>query len=356
MLYEVDISGKQISELEPRKFADLGVKERFDIEEWIEKSPEVLGEDLLVIYKELTLASGKRLDLLAIDNEANLVVIELKRDKSNSTVELQAITYTSYCSRLTAKDIYSYYAKYLGKDTDIAKRQIKEFIDEELDDEELEDILNRNQRIILVAGEFHPDAISTVLWLLTHDVDIRCIRLEIYTDRNNNLLLNPDAVLPLPEVGDILSKQIREKKPVDPIIKSYEDKGVFTDSVLEDKLRETLSWPTELTPRFVKLLEILLSEDRVFSRSEVLQKLFEMEVGSDIGQTGRYLSGLSQFLTKKKNSHLRQVIEYTSTHGPGSLKDNYKIVSKYRDMIKSLIEQWKKDKSISKPSISSVIQ
>ncbi|MCP4416125.1 MAG: MmcB family DNA repair protein, partial [Chloroflexi bacterium] len=43
--------------------------------------------------KELVLPSGIRLDLLAVDRQANLVVIELKRDSSGRDVEWQAIKY-----------------------------------------------------------------------------------------------------------------------------------------------------------------------------------------------------------------------------------------------------------------------
>ncbi|MCX6673576.1 MAG: endonuclease NucS [Methanothrix sp.] len=314
------------------------------MEKWIERSPDVLGEDLLVIQKELPLPSGIRLDLLAIDGEANLVVIELKRDKSGNDAELQAIKYASYCSAFHSDEIFSYYALYLKSNVDEAKRKIREFIDDELDDEELEDSLNRDQRIILVAGEFNSDVISAVLWLLSHEIEIKCIRLETYIDSNGSLFINPDVILPLPEAEDILKrKQIKEKESRPPII-TYDDKGTFNLSDLEERLRTTLNRPSKLTPRLINLLEILLSEDRVFRREEVLRMLFEKKVGSDVGQTGRYLSGLSQFLTKKRNSHLRQIIEYTTTGGPGGLKDNYKITSEYRELIKSLVDQLNKGK------------
>ena len=97
--------------------------------------------------------------------------------------------------------------------------------------------------------------------------------------------------------------------------------------------------PGNLTPRLVSLLEILLSEDKKWEREEIKQKLFENHVGSDIGQTGRYLSNLSQFLTKKSNSHLRQVVEFTSDGG-GQMKDNYRIIPEYHDLLKSLIDEW----------------
>lgn len=74
-MFKVDIANKKLIKLEPTGFTALGLRERFDIQEWIEKAPSILGEELLVIGKEFVLSSGKRLDLLCIDKEARLVIL-----------------------------------------------------------------------------------------------------------------------------------------------------------------------------------------------------------------------------------------------------------------------------------------
>jgi hypothetical protein len=66
-MYRVDIENKKLVKIPVTSFSALNLKERFDIQEWISGTPEILGEDLLVIAKELILPSGKRLDLLALD-------------------------------------------------------------------------------------------------------------------------------------------------------------------------------------------------------------------------------------------------------------------------------------------------
>jgi RecB family endonuclease NucS len=90
-MYRVDVENKRLIEIPVALFSDLNLKERFDIQEWIEGTPQILGEPLLIIAKELFLPSGKRLDLLAVDKQGALVVIELKRDDSGADVEWQAI-------------------------------------------------------------------------------------------------------------------------------------------------------------------------------------------------------------------------------------------------------------------------
>jgi hypothetical protein len=48
----MDPKTKQPEMLAPSTFAELGVKERQDLEEWIRKNPSILGSDLLLITSE----------------------------------------------------------------------------------------------------------------------------------------------------------------------------------------------------------------------------------------------------------------------------------------------------------------
>ncbi len=62
-MYKVDIENKTLKrKFKSFSFSELNLKERFDIQEWVDSTPEILGEDLLIIAKELVLSSGKRLD------------------------------------------------------------------------------------------------------------------------------------------------------------------------------------------------------------------------------------------------------------------------------------------------------
>jgi len=301
-MYKVHPEDKRIVALTATSFSDLGVMERFDIQEWIEKTSAILGEELLVIAKELPLPSGIRLDLLSVDKQANLVVIELKRDESGRDVEWQAIKYASYCSNFLPDEIFTYYAQHLQSDTDEAQLAIEEFIDAELDD------LNQSQRIILVAKEFHSDVVSAVLWLRDHGIEVKCVRLRPYVDDDGDLFIAPDIIIPLPEAKDYIERrEARQKESRRPTRSTFSlEKGSFEPTELEQRIRRTLARRTVLTPRLVHFFRVLLSEDRAFDREEIKERLFKSGVGSNIGQTGRYLSNISQFLTKKSNPHLRQ--------------------------------------------------
>lgn len=259
-MYRIDIENKKLIKLPPTEFNTHNLMERYDIQEWIEKTPEILREELLIIYKELILPSNIRLDLLAIDKKANLVIIELKRDDSGKDTEWQAIKYTSYCSNFLPEDIFGIYAKYLESDEDEAQLKIEEFIDEELEN------LNEKQRIILVSRKFHSDVLSAVLWLRDYEIDIECVRLNLYMDQNNQLFITPDLIIPLPEAKDyILKKEIKQKEAKRSVRSTFSlEKSNLPDDELKRKLIATLQRESDLTPRLISFLEIISSEERIF--------------------------------------------------------------------------------------------
>jgi len=340
-MYRVDIENKKLIEIPATTYSELNIRERFDIQEWIAGTPEILGEPLMIISKELILPSGRRLDLLAVDKEGALVVIELKRDNSGSDVEWQAIKYASYCSSFSHDEIYKYFAEYLGTDYDDAQVKIEGFINCEPED------INQRQRIMLVAKEFHSEVISAVLWLRESEIDIECIRVTPYFDQKGELFINPEIIIPLPEAKDYIQKKESKQNELKQSGKSSFslEKSNLEPDELKNRIVESLTRDSDLTPRFRAFLEIISQEDRIYNRDEVKQGLYEAGVGNDIGQSGRYLSNISQFLTKKSNPHLRQVIEFESGGTHGETKDNYHIVSEYRVLIQQALEETSREVS-----------
>src|SRR4051794_22777624 len=83
-------------------FAGEGLLERKDIQQWIRKAPSILGESLLVVAEEFGQweDSRRRIDLLALDEEANLVVIELKRTEDGGHMDLQSVRYGAMVSAM----------------------------------------------------------------------------------------------------------------------------------------------------------------------------------------------------------------------------------------------------------------
>lgn len=335
-MYKVDIQNKKLIQMTPTTFYNEKLKERYDIQEWIEKNPEIIEQNLLIIGKEVILPSDIRLDLLALDKNSNLVIIELKRDVSGKNVDWQAIKYASYCSNFSPSDIFRQYAEYLSSDEDEAERKIEEFIDAE----NFED-LNSNQRIILVSKDFHSDVVSSVLWLRDFGIDVSCVKLTPYTDKDGTLFIIPNKIIPLPEAEDYLVKKEKKQKEIkhSPQSSFSLEKSNYDKDRLKKTLLSSLTRDSALIPRVTEFLKIINSENRSFDREEIKQELYNKNIGKGIGQTGRFLSNISQFLTKKSNPHFRQIIDFETGGSTGEIKNNYVVIDKYRNLLNEVLSE-----------------
>ncbi|MDD3059130.1 MAG: hypothetical protein PHO72_12485, partial [Sphaerochaeta sp.] len=205
-LYRINIDEKKLIKTKEVEFSSIGVKERYDIQEWVEGYPQILGEELLIIGKELSFFSDtrERPDLIAIDKAGNVVVIELKRDDSGSNLEWQAIKYASYLSKFSKDEVLTYFAKYRNN-TDEEYTSLENEIAEFIEDGSMED-LNKRQRIILVSHRFAKEVTSAVYWLIdNYKLDIKCVQVTPYHDaERGNYYLQSTTILPVAGVENLL--------------------------------------------------------------------------------------------------------------------------------------------------------
>ena len=68
------------NQLEPMSRISLNLEKR--LKKWIYDDVSLLGLELLILGQEVHTAYGGFIDILAIDGEGNIVIIELKRDKT----------------------------------------------------------------------------------------------------------------------------------------------------------------------------------------------------------------------------------------------------------------------------------
>jgi hypothetical protein len=193
------------------------IRERQDLQRLVRDQVEILEEGLLVIAEEFGEweESRRRIDLLAVDRQANLVVIELKRDDTGGHMELQALRYAAMVSTLTFEKCAEVFDAYLldrGREHQDASELLLSFLGWTEPDE---DSFAQDVRIVLVAADFGKELTTAVLWLNQRDLDIRCVRLQPYSD-GTRVLLSVQQVIPLPEAEEfqiqVREKALRERK------------------------------------------------------------------------------------------------------------------------------------------------
>ena len=205
-----EITSDSLKPLQRTDFVREGLRERTDLQRLLRDRIEVLDPGLLVIAEEFGDwdDSKRRIDLLAIDREANLVVIELKRTESGGHMELQALRYAAMVSTMTfekAVGIYRSHLQEVGQDED-PESSLLEFLGWGEPDEER---FAQDVRVMLASANFSKELTTTVLWLNQRSLDIRCVRLEPYSD-GERVLLDVQQVIPLPEAEEF-QVQVREK-------------------------------------------------------------------------------------------------------------------------------------------------
>src|SRR6266480_1821698 len=122
-----------LTELPVTQFSTAGIRERYDLQRVLRDQIELISPDTLIIAEEFADwgDSRRRIDLLGIDKQANLVVIELKRSDDGGYMELQAIRYAAMVSSMTfdkAVEVFSRYLELRGRTVD-ASQTLLEFLD-----------------------------------------------------------------------------------------------------------------------------------------------------------------------------------------------------------------------------------
>ena len=284
-------SKQNLSKVEKTTFSTEEMREREDLQAALKKDISVISDDLLVISEEFSEWSHgqRRIDLLAIDKQANIVVIELKRTDSGNYMELQAIRYAAMISQLTWKDTIEIFGRYLEAEypnkTRNAEQELLKFLDW---DESREDDFGAETHILLVSADFSDELTTSVLWLNDMGLNIRCVQISPY-QFEGKVLINVQQIIPIPETEDYqvrVRRKGEEKKTArysDRDYTKYEFKGerygkgrlvlaVIKDWVATKKPQniETLkeSFPQDIARNgtFALLNEDLLRRGKVKSR------------------------------------------------------------------------------------------
>jgi hypothetical protein len=146
----------------------------------------------LIVGQQVVNLSGARNDLVALDGSGNLVLIEIKRDATDmafrkEAMEFQAVRYAASLATIQTVDelvdkIFSRYIDRWPNEFDLSKLTSRELgmrlIGEFLKQNNAENSFNKNQRIILLAGQFDDQTLSAAAWMAKSGMDISCISLN----------------------------------------------------------------------------------------------------------------------------------------------------------------------------------
>jgi hypothetical protein len=173
--------------LKPVDFGPLDIESR--LEDIIDSNVGIVSPNWLVIGRQVRTDQGLFIDLLAIDRDANLVVLELKRDKTYRDIVAQVLDYGSWVGELKddrIAQIFDEYQKRWHKDDVLVS------IDEAFKKKfgtAMPDEMNSAHELVVVAARLDPSTERVVRYLADeYGVRINAVFFRVFRDDDREYL------------------------------------------------------------------------------------------------------------------------------------------------------------------------
>ena len=180
----------------PERLPTSSLANENELEEMICNDIGILNDGWLAIGRQVPTAYGGSIDVLAMDANGNLIVIELKKNKTARDVVSQAIDYASWVKNIDSAKVASIYKNSKNKlkssseslDQALNKKFNKEFSEDE--------IKGSYHQIVIVASELDPSTERIVKYLNDYEIPINTLFFNVFEDGENRYisrawLINP---------------------------------------------------------------------------------------------------------------------------------------------------------------------
>jgi len=171
------------------------------IHNWLESDISMLADDLLVIGREVTTDYGKSIDLLCLQRSGNLVVVELKRDRTPREVLAQTIDYASWVRSLPPDRVQEIAQDYFRKKG--WNKSLEDAFKEKFG-VELPEAINEDHQMYVVASELDSSAERGIDYLSSYGVPVNGIEFQYHAGNGKRYLSRIFVVEP--EQADVRSK------------------------------------------------------------------------------------------------------------------------------------------------------
>jgi hypothetical protein len=214
------LQGDHLKEMEKNR-----LDQETRLEKWLEQDISILSSDLLVIGRQVETDFGGIIDLLCLDYNGDLVIVELKRDKTPREVTAQALDYASWVANLSNEKITEISNRYLGDHSTLEESFRSRF------GAELPEILNEHHSMIIVASEIDGRSERIIRYLSdSYGVGINAATFQYFHNGDRKELLARVFLIDPTQVKySTRTKAISKRPPplsYDDLQKMSEDNGV----------------------------------------------------------------------------------------------------------------------------------
>ncbi|MBC17211.1 MAG: hypothetical protein CL942_09195 [Desulfovibrio sp.] len=161
-----------------------------------ERLETILAEDIsiaaqnwMVIGRQVLTPFGGRIDLLAIDGSGNLVVLELKRDKTPREIVAQVLDYASWVKELRNEEISELFQTYQEKWLNNGSESLDAAFCKKFNVTEMPDEINDNHELVVVASALDSSTERIINYLSdTYAVSVNALFFRVFKDGDREYL------------------------------------------------------------------------------------------------------------------------------------------------------------------------
>lgn len=169
---------------QPARLESSGLDLEARLEDILASDLDILNPGLLLIGRQVPTSYGKFIDLLALDSQGNVVVIELKRDRTPREVVAQVLDYGSWVRDLTDDQLASIFESFLAKyDRESVGRSLDDAFCKRFSLKHMPEELNSQHELVIVASELDPSTERIVTYLADeYRAQINAVFFRVFKD------------------------------------------------------------------------------------------------------------------------------------------------------------------------------
>ena len=157
------------------------------LEKWLIEDISILSNSLAVIGSQVVTAYNKKIDILAINSIGEIVIIELKRDKTYREIVAQALDYATWVKDLDFDELNSIFNKYGISDYS----DLGEFFSYRFGKDSEEIDFNSDHKMLIVGSEIDDSTVRIIDYLSSepYSVNINAVNFNYFRENNGNEFL-----------------------------------------------------------------------------------------------------------------------------------------------------------------------
>lgn len=183
------------------------------LEKWLIEDISILSNSLAIIGSQVVTGYNKKIDILAVNSIGEIVIIELKRDKTYREIVAQVLDYATWVKDLDYDELNNIFNKYGNSEYN----DLGDFFSFSFNKDSEEIDFNSDHKMLIVGSEIDDSTVRIIHYLSTepYSVNINAVNFNYFKDNDGNEFLAHSFIKPEETIiGESKSKKRKRAKSI----------------------------------------------------------------------------------------------------------------------------------------------